>query len=64
MTDNKKTKPNILFLLIDSLRADKCYSENRTCVTPNLDKIVKKNEKLYFKKYWRVRFVPIVSGIN
>jgi len=35
------TKPNILFLLIDSLRADKCYGENRTCVTPNLDKIVK-----------------------
>ena len=29
-----------------------------------ITKIVKKNEKLYFKKYWRVRFVPIVSGIN
>ena len=41
MTDNKKTKPNILFLLIDSLRADKFYGKNRTCVTPNLDEMVK-----------------------
>ena len=46
MTDNKKTKPNILFLLIDSLRADKFYGKNRTCVTPNLDEMVKNG--IYF----------------
>ena len=29
-----------------------------------ITKVKKKNGKLYFKKYWRVRFVPLVSGIN
>ena len=41
MMDNKQTKSNILFILIDSLRADKCSGENRTCKTPNLDKMIK-----------------------
>ena len=41
MTNSKGRKPNILFLLIDSLRADKSYGENRTCVTPNLDNMIK-----------------------
>ena len=29
-----------------------------------ITKVIKKNRKLYFKKYWKVRFVPLVSGIN
>jgi len=29
-----------------------------------ITKVKKKNKKLYFKKYWKVRFVPLVSGIN
>jgi len=29
-----------------------------------LTKVTKKNKKLYFKKYWKVRFVPLVRGIN
>ena len=29
-----------------------------------ITKVTKKNRKLYFKKYWRVQFVPLVSGIN
>ena len=29
-----------------------------------ITKVKKKNRKLDFKKYWRVRFVPLVSGIN
>ena len=33
-------KPNILFLLIDSLRADKCYGEKKTSITPNLDSLI------------------------
>lgn len=37
MTSDKKIKPNILFLLIDSLRSDKCYGTERTCLTPNLE---------------------------
>ena len=29
-----------------------------------LTKITKKKDKIYLKKYWRVRFVPLVSGVN
>ena len=35
-------KPNILFLLLDSVRADKFYGNSRTSITPNLDTLVKK----------------------
>jgi len=35
-------KPNILFLLIDSFRADKCYGKEKTSVTPNLDSLIEK----------------------
>ncbi len=34
-------KPNILFITVDSLQADKCYSENKTSVTPNIDFLIK-----------------------
>ena len=33
-------KPNILLIVIDSLRYDKCYGETKTSLTPNLDKII------------------------
>ena len=33
-------KPNILFLLVDSLRQDKCYGKNKTSITPNLDFLI------------------------
>ena len=33
-------KQNILFLLIDSLRQDKCYGNKKTSITPNLDFII------------------------
>jgi len=39
MSSNKK--PNILFIIIDSLRADKSYGNTRKCITPNLDKMIK-----------------------
>ena len=35
-------KPNIVFLLIDSFSSEKCYGENKTSVTPNLDSLLKK----------------------
>ena len=34
--------------------------ENEQYIT----KVIKKNKKLYFEKYWKVKFVPLVSGIN
>ncbi len=29
-----------------------------------ITKVTKKNKKLYFEKHWKVRFVPLVSGVN
>lgn len=41
-------KPNILFIVIDSLRADKCYGNKKTSVTPNIDSLI--NDGTYFTK--------------
>lgn len=42
------SKPNILFLLIDGLRADKFYGNTKTSKTPNLDSLIKKGT--YFEQ--------------
>ena len=34
-------KPNVLFLLIDTLRADKFYGKEKTSTTPNIDNLIK-----------------------
>ena len=34
-------KPNILFLCIDALRADRCYGNEKTSKTPNIDFLIK-----------------------
>ena len=41
-------KPNILFIVIDSLRADKCHGDKKTSVTPNIDSLIKNGT--YFSK--------------
>jgi len=41
-------KPDIVFLTIDSLRADKCTGPNKSSKTPNLDKIIKNG--VYFEQ--------------
>lgn len=33
--------PNILYIVIDSFRADKFYGENKSSKTPNIDKLIK-----------------------
>ena len=33
-------KPNIIFLTIDSLRADKILDKNKSSITPNIDKLI------------------------
>ena len=43
-------KPNIVFFLIDGLRADVCFDENKTCCTPNLDSL-KKNSVSFTQAY-------------
>lgn len=39
-------KPNILILVVDSFRADRCFGDNRTCKTPNIDSLIKNG--IYF----------------
>ncbi len=34
--------PNILFFLIDGLRADQCFGKDKTSLTPNIDSLIKK----------------------
>ena len=41
-------KPNILFLIIDSLRADKCFGDTKTSLTPNIDSLI--NNGIYFSQ--------------
>ena len=41
-------KPNIFFVTVDSLRADRCFGENRSAKTPNLDSLIKKG--IYFSQ--------------
>ena len=33
-------KPNVIFLTIDSFRADKCFGDEKTSKTPNLDALI------------------------
>jgi len=35
-------KPNILFICIDGLRADRCFSDEKTAKTPHLDSLINK----------------------
>ena len=41
-------KPNILLLIVDGFRADRCFGKKKTSITPNLDKILK--EGTYFSE--------------
>lgn len=41
-------KPNVLLLVIDSLRSDKCYGKNKTSITPNIDSLIKQG--IYFSQ--------------
>ena len=41
-------KPNVLFILIDSLRADKFYGDSKSSITPNIDNLM--NDGKYFSQ--------------
>ena len=43
-----RLKPNILFLLIDGLRADKCHGNKKTSVTPCIDSLIENS--VYFNQ--------------
>lgn len=56
-------KPNILFLVIDSFRADKCYGDKKTSITPNIDHLIEKG--VYFSQMISSApaSIPAVSSI-
>ena len=37
-------RPNIIFFLIDGLRADQCFGKDKTSLTPNIDSLRKKSD--------------------
>ena len=41
-------KPNIVFFLIDGLRADKCFNKNKSIKTPNIDRLIENG--IYFSQ--------------
>ena len=41
-------RPNIIFFLVDGLRVEQFYGNNRTCKTPNIDSLVHKG--MYFEQ--------------
>ena len=41
-------KPNILIIIIDGFRGDKCYGQNKTSLTPNLDSLI--SDGVYFNQ--------------
>ena len=41
-------KPNILFILIDGLRSDRCYGKHKTSITPNIDSLI--TNGVYFEQ--------------
>ena len=41
-------KPNILILIIDGFRGDKCFGQNKTSLTPNLDSLI--SDGVYFNQ--------------
>jgi len=45
MTESSE-KPNVLILMIDCLRSDRTLANDRTCKTPNIDKLVKSGTSL------------------
>lgn len=53
------TKPNILFLVLDSFRADKCVGENKTAITQNIDSLIKNG--IYFQQNISSAFSTLLS---
>ena len=41
-------RPNIIFFLLDGLRVEQFYGNNRTCKTPNIDSLIRKG--MYFEQ--------------
>lgn len=56
-------KPNIFFIVLDGFRADKCYGEKKTSLTPNIDSLIKNG--VYFSQTISSgqSTIPVVASI-
>ena len=52
-------RPNIIFFLVDGLRADQCFGKDKTSFTPNIDSLRKKGT--YFTSAFTSVDVTILS---
>ena len=52
-------RPNILFILVDGLRADQCYSADKESYTPFLDSLI--NQGVYFNNTFSPADGTIIS---
>lgn len=59
MSDMSITKPNILFLVLDSFRADKCFGKDKTSISPNIDSLIANG--VYFKQNISSAFSTLLS---
>ncbi|SVC03455.1 uncharacterized protein METZ01_LOCUS256309, partial [marine metagenome] len=50
-------RPNMIFFLIDGLRADQCFGKDKTSLTPNIDSLRKKGT------YFTNAFTPVDGTI-
>ena len=48
LTEKSPLKKNVIIFLIDGLRADQVYGNDRTCKTPNIDSLIQKG--MYFEQ--------------
>lgn len=56
---------NILFLVIDALRADKFYGKSKTSITPNIDSLIKKGKHIFPKlEPVGIKLFIIMQNIN
>lgn len=53
------SKPNILFLVLDSFRSDKCFGESKTSISPNIDSLI--SNGVYFKQNISSAFSTLLS---
>ena len=50
-------RPNILFFLVDGLRADQCFGKDKTSFTPNIDSLIQNG------MYFTSAFTPVAGTI-
>ena len=63
-TSVNMSKSNILFLGIDSLRADHCYDHKKSYSTPNFDQLIKKGYVEYIYPGEEILLCPSIEHLQ